>query len=42
MSVDQMRRRMRANIEIDGVRGFWEDRLYTGSGETVSFVVGDV
>jgi uncharacterized protein YcbX len=42
MSVDQMRRRMRANIEIDGVRAFWEDRLYTGSGETVSFVVGDV
>ncbi|MGM3309255.1 MOSC domain-containing protein [Anabaena sp. WFMT] len=42
MSVDEMRRRMRANIEIDGVPAFWEDRLYTANGETVSFIVGDV
>lgn len=42
MSVDEMRRRMRANIEIDGVPAFWEDRLFTASGETVSFSIGDV
>ncbi len=32
-----MRRRMRANIEIDGVPGFWEDGLFAASGETVAF-----
>ncbi|MBD2692476.1 MOSC domain-containing protein [Anabaena catenula] len=42
VSVDEMRRRMRANIEIDGVPAFWEDRLFTAEGETVSFQVGDV
>ncbi|MBK1990786.1 MOSC N-terminal beta barrel domain-containing protein [Sphaerospermopsis aphanizomenoides BCCUSP55] len=42
MSVNEIRRRMRANIEIDGVPAFWEDRLFTASGETVSFVVGNV
>jgi uncharacterized protein YcbX len=33
---------MRANIEIDGVPAFWEDRLFAASGETVAFKVGDV
>ncbi len=42
ISVDEMRRRMRANIEIDGVPAFWEDRLFAASGETVAFKVGDV
>ncbi|WP_016953415.1 MOSC domain-containing protein [Anabaena sp. PCC 7108] len=42
LSVDEMRRRMRANIEIDGVPAFWEDRLFAAEGETVSFQVGDV
>ncbi|MEI6444078.1 MAG: MOSC N-terminal beta barrel domain-containing protein [Nostocales cyanobacterium ELA583] len=42
ISVDEMRRRMRANMEIDGVPAFWEDRLFATSGETVAFQVGDV
>ncbi|MDP5018378.1 MOSC domain-containing protein [Anabaena sp. UHCC 0187] len=42
INVDEMRRRMRANIEIDGVPAFWEDKLFAASGETVSFTVGDV
>jgi len=42
ISIDEMRRRIRANIEIDGVPPFWEDRLFTNNGEIVSFRVGDV
>ncbi|MBD2386632.1 MOSC domain-containing protein [Cylindrospermum sp. FACHB-282] len=42
LTVDELRRRMRANIEIDGVPAFWEDRLFTEGGHTVSFQVGDV
>ncbi|MEA5617402.1 MOSC N-terminal beta barrel domain-containing protein [Cronbergia sp. UHCC 0137] len=42
VSVDEMRRRIRANIEIDGVPAFWEDRLFDASGETLPFQVGDV
>ncbi|MEH2041297.1 MAG: MOSC N-terminal beta barrel domain-containing protein [Nostoc sp.] len=42
LSVDEMRRRMRANIEIDGVPAFWEDRLFSEQGDLVSFRVGDV
>lgn len=42
LSVDEMRRRMRANIEIDGVPAFWEDRLFSEQSNLVSFQVGDV
>lgn len=42
INVDEMRRRMRANLEIDGIPAFWEDSLFAASGETVSFTVGDV
>ncbi|HLO87687.1 MAG TPA: MOSC N-terminal beta barrel domain-containing protein [Nostocaceae cyanobacterium] len=43
MSVEEIRRRIRANIEIDGVPAFWEDQLFTASDEeTGSFSVGDV
>jgi uncharacterized protein YcbX len=43
VSVEQMRRRMRANIEIGGVPAFWEDRLFsTQSDTTVSFRIGNV
>lgn len=42
INVDEMRRRMRANIEIDGIPAFWEDSLFAASGEPVSFTVGDV
>ena len=42
ININEMRRRMRANIEIDGVPAFWEDGLFAASGETVAFKVGDV
>ncbi|MBW4563244.1 MAG: MOSC N-terminal beta barrel domain-containing protein [Mojavia pulchra JT2-VF2] len=43
MSVDQMRRRIRANIEIADVPPFWEDQLFsTQTGDTISFRVGNV
>ena len=42
VSVTEMRRRIRANLEIDGVPAFWEDRLFAEKGNTVSFRVGDV
>ena len=42
VSVEQMRLRMRANIEIGGVPPFWEDRLFTVAGNTVKFQIGDV
>ncbi|MTJ53328.1 MOSC domain-containing protein [Anabaena sp. UHCC 0253] len=42
ISVDEMRRRIRANLEIDGVPAFWEDRLFAAGSEPVAFTVGDV
>lgn len=37
-----VRRRFRANLEIDGVPAFWEDRLVADEGEVVRFRIGDV
>ncbi|HEY4384452.1 MAG TPA: MOSC N-terminal beta barrel domain-containing protein, partial [Ktedonobacteraceae bacterium] len=37
-----MRLRFRANLEIDGVPAFWEDRLFAGADEVVAFRIGDV
>ncbi|GAX38033.1 MOSC domain-containing protein [Nodularia sp. NIES-3585] len=42
VNLDQMRRRIRANIEIDGVPAFWEDQLFSQQGHIVSLRVGDV
>lgn len=41
ISTDEMRRRLRANVEIDGVPAFWEDRLFADHGEVVRFRIGD-
>ena len=41
-SVDEARRRFRANIEIDGVPAFWEERLFGVEGSYVKFRIGDV
>ncbi|MBW4595115.1 MAG: MOSC N-terminal beta barrel domain-containing protein [Brasilonema angustatum HA4187-MV1] len=41
-SVDEMRLRMRANIEIGGVPAFWEDQLFTEAGKYVHFQIGEV
>src|SRR5262249_18382255 len=42
LPLDDVRRRFRANLEIDGVEAFWEDRLYAGEGDVVRFQIGDV
>ncbi|MBE9051341.1 MOSC N-terminal beta barrel domain-containing protein [Nostocales cyanobacterium LEGE 11386] len=42
LSVDDMRRRIRANIEIGGVPPFWEDQLFSKPSDTVCLRVGDV
>jgi len=40
LSLDDVRLRFRANLEIDGVPPFWEDRLYATAGSTVAFRIG--
>ncbi|MGH8001453.1 MAG: MOSC domain-containing protein [Brasilonema sp.] len=42
MSVDEMRLRLRANIEIAGVPPFWEDQLFSEAGKYVQFKIGEV
>jgi uncharacterized protein len=42
VTVEEMRDRMRANLEIDGVPPFWEDRLFTQAGESFKFQIGEV
>jgi ferredoxin-NADP reductase/uncharacterized protein YcbX len=42
LPIDEVRRRFRSNIEIDGVPPFWEDRLFGAPGTTIRFRIGDV
>jgi uncharacterized protein len=42
MTLDETRRRFRANLEIDGVEPFWEDRLIGPPGVEVPFSIGEV
>ncbi|WP_207206620.1 2Fe-2S iron-sulfur cluster-binding protein [Methylovirgula ligni] len=42
LPIDEVRRRFRTNLEIDGVPPFWEDRLFSAPGTTVKFRIGDV
>lgn len=42
LTVDQVRRRLRTNLEIDGVPAFWEDQLFSAEGDPVLFALGDV
>lgn len=42
LSGEEMRLRLRANLEIEGVPPFWEDRLFAEAGKAVSFKIGDV
>lgn len=42
LSVDNLRLRFRANLEIDGVPPFWEDQLFTEADQSVQFQVGEV
>lgn len=42
LTIEQVRARLRTNLEIDGVPPFWEDRLFAAKGSTVRFRVGEV
>ncbi len=42
LALPETRRRFRANLEIDDVEPFWEDRLYSEEGEAVRFQIGEV
>jgi uncharacterized protein YcbX len=42
MTVGEVRRRFRANIEIAGVPAFWEDGLFGETGQDRNFQIGDV
>jgi uncharacterized protein YcbX len=42
VTVEEARRRFRANLEISGVPAFWEDRLFSGPGEAVPFHIGEI
>lgn len=42
VSVEEMRARLRTNIEIGGVPPFWEDQLFTKAGQCVQFQIGNV
>lgn len=42
LSVDDVRLRFRANLEIEGEEPFWEDRLYGDEGSLVRFRIGSV
>ncbi len=42
LGVESVRRRLRTNIEVDGVPAFWEDRLFGAAGSGVPFRIGDV
>ena len=42
LHLNEVRQRFRANLEIDGVEAFWEDRLYGVAGEAMRFRIGEV
>lgn len=42
MSLNQARCRFRANIEVEGVPAFWEDRLFASKREQFPFQIGGV
>lgn len=42
MSIDEVRQRFRANIEIEGVEPFWEDMLFRADKQPQPFQIGDV
>lgn len=42
LSLEEVRRRFRSNIEIDGVPAFWEDCLFGVENQPVAFQIGPV
>ncbi len=41
LTLDDVRGRFRANLEIDGIEPFWEDRLVAEPGRCVRFQIGE-
>lgn len=41
LSVAELRRRLRTNLEVSNAEPFWEERLYTTSDRVVPFQIGD-
>ncbi len=42
LTVEDIRLRLRTNIEVDGVPAFWEDRLFGAEGDVTPFRIGEV
>ena len=42
MTLEEVRRRFRANIEVSGVEAFWEDRLFQAPKLPIPFFIGSV
>lgn len=42
LSMEQLQRRFRTNLEIADTEPFWEDQFFTKSGQTVPFKIGQV
>lgn len=42
LTENDIRRRMRTTIEIDGVPAFWEDKLFSESGSIINFKIGNL
>jgi len=42
LTEDDIRRRMRTTIEIDGVPAFWEDRLFSERDSNINFKIGNI
>ncbi len=42
LTVEEIRRRLRCNLEINGVPAFWEDKLFANKNQWVDFRIGDV
>ncbi|MBD2427520.1 MOSC N-terminal beta barrel domain-containing protein [Phormidium sp. FACHB-1136] len=42
LTLEEVRRRFRSNLEMGGVPPFWEDRLFSASGDPVPFTLGEV
>lgn len=42
LAPESVRRRFRANLEIEGVPAFWEDQLFADHGRVIEFSVGNV
>ena len=40
--LEEVRRRFRPNVEVDGVEAFWEDCLFGSPGEVVPFRIGEL